>query len=226
MEMKAFNRRATTAFALAAAALAPLPAAATNIYDNISVSSGGLDRASVDGPLYDSFSTGSTAVDLTLVLANLSNNGVTESGGSFSVNLYADSSASPGVLLTTITTLPDSDLSTNIDSVGLFPASPIPLTADTRYWIGVVGAASSVAWSSASDSTGTGVTGEFWANNPPRESLVVTANSDAKPPYQMAVVVTTPSAPEPSTWAMLMLGFAGLAFVSYRFPPKRRAFPS
>jgi hypothetical protein len=32
----------------------------------------------------------------------------------------------------------------------------------------------------------------------------------------MLVGATTISVPEPSTWAMLLLGFAGLGFVSYR----------
>jgi PEP-CTERM motif len=32
----------------------------------------------------------------------------------------------------------------------------------------------------------------------------------------IAVSVTTPTVPEPSTWWMILLGFAGLAFVGYR----------
>jgi PEP-CTERM motif len=33
----------------------------------------------------------------------------------------------------------------------------------------------------------------------------------------------TPSAPEPSTWAMMLLGFAGLGFLGYRQTAKARA---
>jgi len=199
----------------------PATAATTNIYENVlSVSSRGVDRAAVDGPLFNSFSTGSTAVDLSLVFVDLTNDGVTGSAGSFSVNLYADSSINPGAFVTTIATLPDSDLSTNIDSFALSLATPQPLAANTRYWIGVVGLRSSVAWSLASDASGTGVAGEFWANNP-GGSLTVTANSNAAGPYQMLIAVTTPTVPEPSTWAMLMLGFAGLAFMGYRGRPTR-----
>jgi hypothetical protein len=221
--MKAFARHASVALSLALVSLASLPAAATNLYDNISVASGAVDRAANDGPLFDSFSTGATASVLSLVLINLTNDGVTGSTGSFSVNLYADSSTSPGALLTTIATLPDSDLSTTIDSIALFPATPELLAANTRYWIGLVGPTSAVAWSVASDATGTGVAGEFWASTPGGFPSVI-ANSDANPPYQMLVSVTTPSVPEPSTWAMLILGFAGLGFVGYRFPPKAKPF--
>jgi hypothetical protein len=46
--------------------------------------------------------------------------------------------------------------------------------------------------------------------------LTVNANSDAATPFQMLVDGTTISVPEPSTWAMVLLGFAGLGFVSYR----------
>jgi hypothetical protein len=222
--MKAFTTCSSAALTLALVSLAPLPAAAaTNLYDNISVSSGAIDRAASDGPLYDSFSTGSAAVDLSLILINLTNDGVTGSTGSFSVNLYADSSTSPGALLTTIATLPDSDLSTSIDSFALSPATPELLAADTRYWIGVVGPRSSVAWSVASDATGTGVAGEFWASTP-GGSLTVIANSDANPPYQMLVSVAAASVPEPSTWAMLTLGFAGLGFAGYVSRPRPRPF--
>lgn len=221
---ESFRKACQRRLSLALFSLASLPAAATNLYDNISVSSGAVDRAATDGPLFDSFSTRSTASVLSLVLINLTNDGVTGSTGSFSVNLYADSSTIPGALLTTIATLPDSDLSTAIDSIALFPATAELLAANTRYWIGLVGPASAVAWSVASDATGTGVAGEFWASTP-GGSLTVITNSDAIAPYQMLVSVATPSVPEPSTWAMLILGFAGLGFVGYRFSPKRRPFP-
>jgi hypothetical protein len=221
--MYAFAKHASVALSLALISLASLPAAATNLYDNISGTSSELDRAANDGPLFNSFSTGATASVLSLVLINLTNDGVTGSAGSFSVNLYADSSTSPGALLTTIASLPDSVLSTSLDSIALFPSTSELLAANTRYWIGLVGPASAAAWSVASDTTGTGVADEFWANSP-NGSPIVTANSDASPAYQMLVSVTAPSAPEPSTWAMLLLGFVGLGFARYHFSPQALPF--
>ena len=41
-------------------------------------------------------------------------------------------------------------------------------------------------------------------------------------PYFITLTVTT--VPEPSTWAMMMLGFAGLGFARYRASRKSRAF--
>jgi hypothetical protein len=80
--MKAFASCASVAFMSALVSCTSSPAAAnTNIYDNTSVSSQGLDRAADDGPLYNSFSTGAAAVDLALVFVNLSNDGVTGSAG-------------------------------------------------------------------------------------------------------------------------------------------------
>ena len=39
-------------------------------------------------------------------------------------------------------------------------------------------------------------------------------------------IQTTTAIPEPSTWAMMLLGFAGLGFVSYRKAKSRRTEPS
>ena len=39
----------------------------------------------------------------------------------------------------------------------------------------------------------------------------------------VAVIVTTSSIPEPSSWAMMLIGFAGLGFAGYRAKRKGRA---
>jgi hypothetical protein len=46
-------------------------------------------------------------------------------------------------------------------------------------------------------------------------SVVITA-SDAVGPQSLAIGNLTSSVPEPSTWAMLILGFCGLGFMAYR----------
>ena len=90
----------------------------------------------------------------------------------------------------------------------------LALAANTRYWIGLLdNGQSNIAWTHAPDASGTGVAGEFWANSP-GGVLTVNANSDAATPFQMLVGATTISVSELSTWAMMLLGFAGLGWLA------------
>jgi hypothetical protein len=41
--------------------------------------------------------------------------------------------------------------------------------------------------------------------------------------FEIAAIATSPSAPEPSTWAMMLLGFAGLVFAAHRRPRQPRS---
>ena len=34
--------------------------------------------------------------------------------------------------------------------------------------------------------------------------------------FEIAAIATSPAAPEPSTWAMMLIGFAGLTYAAYR----------
>jgi hypothetical protein len=77
------------------------------------------------------------------------------------------------------------------------------LRADTRYWI-VVSGPTSAQWAYASNSSGVGVAGELWG---------VSSGSNDSGPLQMQILA---SIPEPSTWAMMLLGFAGLPHAGYR----------
>src|SRR3984957_5623117 len=160
--------------------------------------------------------TGASSVDMVELLISLSNGGVPT--GSFTINLYADSSTKPGALLATFGTFNDDvfGIATGFDLLGASVPQTLALAANTRYWIGLLdNGQSNIAWSHAPDASGTGGAGEFWANSP-GGVLTVNANSDAATPFQMLVDGTTISVPEPSTWAMVLLGFAGLGFVSYR----------
>ena len=47
-------------------------------------------------------------------------------------------------------------------------------------------------------------------------------SSSAEGPLSASVVAATPTVPEPSTWAMLLLGFAGLSLAGYRQTRKVR----
>ena len=59
------------------------------------------------------------------------------------------------------------------------------------------------------------------------EVLKFTATgSPAIPPFALldGVSVTGPVAPEPSTWAMMLLGFTGLGYAGFRSPRRKAAF--
>ena len=212
---KAFIFSATLAVSFAS----PPPAAAfVELYRNDTANFPGQrsDHVAVTGPLYDSFSTGSSSVDMVGGLISLSNGGVHT--GSFTINLYADSSTSPGAFLATFGTFNDDvfGTATGFDLLGVSAPPTLALAASTRYWIGLLDAGqSNIAWSHAPHASGTGVAGEFWANSP-GGVLTVNANSDAATPFQMIIDGTTISVPEPSAWAMMLLGFAGLGFLNYR----------
>jgi hypothetical protein len=147
-----------------------------------------------------------TSVDL-LVLATSPSD-----GGSFTVSLLNDSSTSPGSPIAT-DTFADSLLSTSL-SVLAAPFPDISLLANTRYWIELSTSNGSLEWSFTSMNDGIGVANEynFYAGS-------VSANA-AFTPYQMSI---GSAAPEPSTWAMVLVGFAGVGFVGYR--ASRRSAP-
>jgi hypothetical protein len=103
-------------------------------------------------------------------------------------------------------TFVDSALSTTL---GTFyaPFSNVPLAANTRYWIELSTSNGSLEWSYSQVNNGIGVANEynFYAGS-------VSANA-AFTPYQMSV---GSAVPERSSWAMMLLGLAGLGFANYR----------
>jgi hypothetical protein len=138
--------------------------------------------------------------------------GPRDGGGLMTVALYADSSTSPGALLTTIGTLPGAALSMTLANYDFPLGSAYPLSASQRYWIGISTSNGSIAgWARAQDNTGLGVANEFWYANG-----VVHPNSD--PPFQMQVNgLGFPAAtPAPSSWLLLLAGLAGLGLAAGR----------
>src|SRR5271166_709695 len=176
------------------------------LYDNLSSPVTGGDPAAQFptglGPLFASFSNPSGARTLTELELNLSATNPSD-GGTFTVSVYSDLNTFPNALHWN-TTANDSILSTN-PTVEDF-STDVGLNAGSRYWIGVSSLAGSAIFSSASTFTGVGVANEFYIN----------ANGEAPNnpfgPYVMRVVAT----PEPSTWALMLVGFAGLAYAGYR----------
>ena len=204
-----------TACALAASALlGPATANAAYLFENINgATSGGSASASItdNGPLGDSFSTGTspfafTGVDL-LISATIPGD-----GGTFTVSLLKDSSTTPGALIEQVTGN-DSSLTTALSPI-FFSMPTETLTANTRYWIELLTNGGSLHWSFSAVNTGIGVANEynFYAGS-------VSANS-AFTPYQMSI---GSAVPEPSTWAMMLLGFAGLGLAAHRRSRRNRA---
>ncbi len=206
--MKLSIRSAGASIALAFLAFSVAQASAVTIYDNLSQTSGGSAEVSSQdhGPLYDSFSTGAQAVNLTDVklLLQASTPG---DGGSFLVGLYADNSTSPGSALATSALTPDSVLQANLAVID-FPFLQA-LAANTRYWIGVSATNSSAQWSYDMTNGGIGVANEynFYDGS-------VSANN-AFTPYQMQVNVKA-ATPEPASWPLVLLFGAGFVLIRRR----------
>jgi hypothetical protein len=124
------------------------------------------------GPIYASFSTGSSAVNLTDVKLQLEFLDGAPMG--FSVGLYADSSTTPGGLIETIGSMNDSAISGNGAAYD-FPVSPgIALAVNTRYWIGLSannGEGSNTGWALTGSTSGTGdISSEFYCIELPQQT--------------------------------------------------------
>lgn len=189
--------------------LAPAVSSAEVLYDNLGYPSVDADGAQAHGPLYNSFSTvgATTLTDISLLIGadNPSD------GGQFTIGLYADSSTAPGSLVAS-NTFDDSALST---SLAVFSESiSYGLSAGARYWIGLSSSDGSVFWSFDGDASGIGVAGEYYSNQG-GVSLIGDGNGG----YQMALVA---GVPEPSSWALMAVGFAGLAFFRFRTSKTRQ----
>ena len=195
-------RRSTTgariAIAVAFLSFAAVSSASAGIiYDNISQPTGGVAAASfinASGPLYDSFSTGDSALSLTDVqlLLAASNPG---DGFSAMIVLAADNGTSPGTLVDFLGMVADSSLTTAPTVIDL-PQTGGPLAPDTRYWVGVIASNSSVEWAFDSVNDGTGVANEF-----NYYSGMVKANS-AFTPFQLQVSAATP---EPGSLSLMIV---------------------
>jgi hypothetical protein len=176
------------------------------LYDNLTSPVTGGDPAALSsngglGPLFASFSNTGAARTLTELELNLS--ATTPSDGkTFTVSVWSDNSIAPNVELWS-TSVMDSILSMS-PTVEDF-LTKVSLSADTRYWVGVSSVDGSAIFSSASITNGIGVATEFYIN-----SNGEVPNSAG--PYVMRVVAT----PEPATWALMLVGFAGLGFAGYR----------
>jgi hypothetical protein len=199
---------------IASASFAPVSAGAFTLYDNIGALSNGADSALESGPLYDSFSTGATA--LTISQFDLLLVGTSGSKGTFQVQILTDAGTTPSGVVYSSGPFSDSILS-GVPTDVSFSFAPQSLLANTRYWIGLIGDSnSSVMWSYSMDVSGPGVAGESFANQ-----MGVFPASDG--PYQMLVTGNVATTPLPAALPLFASGLGALGLVSWRRKRKARA---
>jgi hypothetical protein len=174
-------------------------AGATIVYDNLGASSNGVDSIFGFGPLADSFSTGANGLILTQVGLKLEDVGAPT--GSFTIQLLADNNISPGNPIYTVATVQDGSLTDSLQDYFFNLSQAQALAPNTRYWIGLSSTDSSNAnWSWTVDTSGIGVSGEYFAN----VNGVFTNDNGA---YQMQI---SGDVPEPATLVTLGTGFVGV----------------
>ncbi len=157
---------------------------------------------------------------LTSVTLNLMLNGAPSTG--FTIDLWADSTSTPGLPLfgteQEITSVSDSSLTSSLKLYTFTPGSPITLAGNTFYDIGID--THTVVGDQQITSVVFGNTIDSAVLSRPSVALGalyfhtvggVDPNSDG--PYDLIVNV---SVPEPTTWVMMLLGFAGMGYVGYR----------
>jgi hypothetical protein len=179
------------------------------IYSNVNAITFDVDAVSAVGPQADSFSTGSSAFNMTDVMMVLNGS---PSPGSISIQLFSDATTSPGFVLSTIAVVSDNLLPSNPQVLDFHLTTPYMLSANTRYWIELSSTNNSTAnWAFSFDTTGVGVANEYYAN-----ALGVFPNIDG--PYQMAVEgnnTAFSAAPEPASVTLILVGLTCLCTLGY-----------
>ena len=135
-------------------------------------------------------------------------------GLSLAVGLYADSSTSPGALITTLGTIADSSLSASPSLVNVVLTANPTLSTSTRYWIGlsvITFNPINTSWSFENSDSGTGVAGEYY------DTTGLLANSTFDTAIMMQVTEgSLTSTPEPSSMALFAGALSVLAFALLR----------
>jgi hypothetical protein len=179
-------------------------ASAYTLYNTLGGTEAGGDPLSAAGPtLADRFVTNGAAT-LDSVTLNLELSAPAATG--FTVELYADNGANPPTALAVIGSAADSSLTNGFQLYTFSAATPISLAAGTSYYIGLQDNGQSTAQLGATLSPSVlnrqpVVNGADYYNNGG-----VQANAGG--PYELSVNVA--GVPEPGTWTLMIVGFAGL----------------
>jgi hypothetical protein len=175
------------------------------IYDNLAAETIEADEVTQWGPLASSFSTGDSPLLLESVAVKLKLEKI--AAGHTTLDLLADDSTSPGLVLQTIGTLDDALLTSAATDYGFNLTTPELLSPNTRYWLQLSSDDGALAeWAFTFDTGGPGVADQFfWNANGLQQS------SDG--PYQMRIAG---SVPEPATAFVSILGIFFLSARSRR----------
>lgn len=192
---------------------------ADTFYNNLGTTVAGYGSVNGYAGLWNSFSTGSTAENLTDVQVRLENT-ADPAPASVTVTLYANNANTPGAALLTLGSINDNQVSFT-GGVYDFPVSPgYPLRANTRYWIGITTSNGSFigwAWNNESVSAaGTGTGGEYHCYG--NGSCLANGND----PFLMLVSGAIPQAvPALSPVALVALGILLMAIPLWIIRRKR-----
>jgi hypothetical protein len=198
-------RGLTAALMLSAAGAARADVIFTNLpfASNAGIGVGGpsVERGVVAYP----FTAGATA-DLKDAILALGTNLGTNSP----IDLYLESSVSggPGSILATLTQVGSIPTTPGLVSFN-YSGAPLALVLGTQYWLVAVQPTSGTedVWSYSTTDTGTSFVNSLGSATGPWEVFATNYSIGA---------IQVDGVPEPSTWAMMLLGFAGLGFAGYR----------
>jgi hypothetical protein len=220
--------------ALSLAAAFPVSARAEVLFDSLNSKSTGV-LSPLAFLLDASFATGASPFHATDIALLLSQVGTTLPGDTLNVTLVG------GVPLSDVTfdpafglnvgpglsgpivgsaTLLISDLSSNLTVEHFDQFASIALKPNSFYWIdlSISGPGTEegpfVGWSTTADLSGPGVAEGYNSSDDTDFGFFPNGRDGGEPPFQMEV--SGVAAPEPSTWILMLAGFAGLGLLAHR----------